>query len=292
MSWLLYRWVWQLEAPLSIGMPPAGTLNRCRLYVPARAVWGAMTAELARNDSNDFPKYTELGEKLRKQARLTYLFPAGLSEDRFVPWLPIFKRGNGLVWQRETRGCMPDRVFRSWLLDTRPGTAIDPTADAAAEGSLRETECIGPFWRPAANEQPSPVGLVGYVFCRSEEIAREISKIDLLFLGGDTRYGLGRVRRVNWSEASDVFGTKPILEANTPCISSGVVFAHALRNNSDNTMVGALECLAGWDRTGTDGLAELDHKPLWIPGSTISNGAKAEWEISESGFWHYPPQSP
>ncbi|GIW70798.1 MAG: hypothetical protein KatS3mg102_0340 [Planctomycetota bacterium] len=48
MSWSLFRWTWQLESPLYVGMPPAGSLNRCRLYVPARALWGAVTAEIAR----------------------------------------------------------------------------------------------------------------------------------------------------------------------------------------------------------------------------------------------------
>jgi len=47
MSWTLYRWVWRLEAPLFLGMPPSGSLNRCRLYVPACNLWGALTAELA-----------------------------------------------------------------------------------------------------------------------------------------------------------------------------------------------------------------------------------------------------
>lgn len=82
MSWSLHRWVWQLEAPLYVGMPPAGTLNRCRLYVPARAIWAAITADLARNGRNGFPKYAELGKQLREQARFTYLFPAEHLGDR------------------------------------------------------------------------------------------------------------------------------------------------------------------------------------------------------------------
>jgi len=291
-SWSLYRWVWQLESPLFIGMPPSGSLNRCRLYVPARTVWGALTAELARKDNSDFPKYAEKGKKLCEQARFTYLFPAEWLENRWVPRLPMFEPGNGLVWRRGTQKCESDRVFRSRLLETRPGTAIDAPADAAAEGSLRETECIGRFWRPAADEHASPVGLVGYVFCRDDAIAGEIAQIDRLLLGGDTRYGLGRVRRVDWSEASDVFGAIPSLEANTPCISSNVVLAHAIRNNSDNKIVGALECLAGWDRADNGGLTNLHDRPLWTPGSTISNGAKAEWEIGTHGFWHDRPQSP
>ena len=53
MSWSLQRWTWLLESPLFVGTTPAGSLNRCRLYVPARALWGAMTAELSRRQAAD-----------------------------------------------------------------------------------------------------------------------------------------------------------------------------------------------------------------------------------------------
>ena len=77
MGWQLYRWVWELRSPLHIGMPPAGHANRCRLYIPAHVLWGALTAELARVlKGNSFPEYFyfEVGEALRKKLRLTYLF--------------------------------------------------------------------------------------------------------------------------------------------------------------------------------------------------------------------------
>jgi len=316
-SWSLYRWVWQLESPLFIGMPPSGSLNRCRLYVPARTVWGALTAELARKDSSDFPKYAEQGKKLCEQARFTYLFPAELSENRWVPWLPMFKPGEGLVWRRETQKCEPDRVFRSRLLETRPATAIEATADAAAEGSLRETECISEFWRAEDGGHAKPVGLVGCVFCRDDAIAGQISQIDRLFLGGDTRYGLGRVRKVGWEKASDVFGAQPKLDQDAPCVCSDTVWAHAscggkpaamsrpcvcsdtvwahaCQHDGGPRMIGALECLAGWDRADNGGLTRLKlyESPLWTPGSKTSGKAEAGWEITAHGFWQYHPQNP
>jgi hypothetical protein len=75
-NWRLFRWVWQLEAPLHVGMPPSGSLNRCRLYVPARALWGALTAEVARRAGNDFPSYAGGWAGHPGDARLTYLYPA------------------------------------------------------------------------------------------------------------------------------------------------------------------------------------------------------------------------
>jgi hypothetical protein len=65
-SWALFRWVWQLEGPLHVGMPPAGSINRTRLYVPARALWGALTAELARGETSPGkdPEYQAFGAGL------------------------------------------------------------------------------------------------------------------------------------------------------------------------------------------------------------------------------------
>lgn len=56
MTWSLFRWVWRLEAPLHVGIPPAGSLDRCRLYLPARNLWAALTAALARQEMGDTPK--------------------------------------------------------------------------------------------------------------------------------------------------------------------------------------------------------------------------------------------
>lgn len=297
MSWSLHRWVWQLEAPLYVGMPPAGTLNRCRLYVPARAIWAAITADLARNGSNGFPKYAELGEHLREQARFTYLFPAEHLGGRWLAWLPIFERGEGLCWYRDDliltrKESRSDRAFRSRLLDARPGTAIDATSGTAADGTLRETDCINTHWRTEANGEARPVGLIGYVFRRADDgIVDGISKIDVLSLGGDTRYGLGRMRRVEWADASDVFGAQVSLDANTPSIRSKTVLAHTLPHAGTPEILGALELLAGWDLASNapDKLAPLHKMPLWMPGSRISADSKAtpEWEIVENGYWRY-----
>jgi len=107
-------------------MPPAGALNRCRLYVPARTLWGALTAELARLRCEDsFPgdDYKQLGEDIVDNCRFTYLYPAKKIGDKFLAWLPEYESGRGLVWQRKAgTDPLPDRKFRQLLLDTRPGT--------------------------------------------------------------------------------------------------------------------------------------------------------------------------
>ena len=292
MTWSLYRWVWRLEAPLFIGMPPAGALNRCRLYVPARALWGAITAELARLDSNDkgaVPDYKKFGEEVGTNCRFTYLYPAEKVGGNYVAWLPEFERSKGLVWYRQgsqdDEGIL-DRKFRRRLLDARPGTAIAPETDSASEGSLRETECINPWWRASANRQAelSPVFLLGYVFLKNNNSCRRLKNIKTLFVGGDTRYGLGKICRVGWYDLSSdlsVFGQPVHLGKENPEIQSDIVWGHALECGQTpiHGMQGMKELLGGWEQ------GSLRKGALaWAPGSCSGNKL---WEIDNIGNYGY-----
>ena len=285
MSWTLLRWTWRLESPLFVGALPAGSLNRCRLYVPSRALWGALTAELARRRENGFPNYQNEGTILRENTRFTYLFPAEWDGKHWRAWLPRYELRSGLVWRREDRQDgerdLADRQMRLRLVDARPGTAIDPDSDSAEEGSLRETECVLPLWR----NNGAPVAFAGYVFLKND--LAELRDIAVLFLGGDTRYGLGRVRRVgDWTSASDVFGAQVDLNQLAPSIRSNWLLAHTYQDGGGPEIIGSQESLAGWDRTKAVSFQSLSETPLWTPGSRIRDDGQAkDWEISEDGTW-------
>lgn len=288
MSWSLYRWHWQLEASLAIGVPPSGSLNRCRMYVSARNLWAALTARLAQEQATGFPDYAGMGEDVRNAVLLTYLYPAEEIERGWCAWLPRYARGKGLVWQREDdsngHDALHDREMRKRLLVTRPGTAIDPASDAAAEGMLRETECIGQYWRDVKSDLRRSVGLAGYVFVREgATFTDRLPMIDHLFLGGDTRYGLGRVRRMAWQSATEIFGDAVNLSGPEPSVQTDRVLAHA-HAPAGGMMAGQLEALGGWDRAKDGGLERLAGSPLWAPGSTVSNHA-VRWRVSKNGLW-------
>lgn len=297
MNWSLHRWVWLLEAPLFIGMAPAGTLNRCRLYVPARAVWGAMTAELARAEAGDSePDYKRVGDDLWRNARFTYLFPAVQVDGSWYAWLPKYEPRKGLVWIREdrppaaeTNTSNDDRLFRYRLIGSRPGTAIDPDTDSAADGSLRETECISSQWRsPISGKPAGPVALVGYVFLRDMNRSWNIYDISTLFLGGDTRYGLGRVKRAEIGPADVVFGAQAVCNVDAPRVISSRLLAHGMTNR-ELQLQGAREILGGWDRMKL--ITKDCSVSYWIPGSLNQNSdeSQVEWIIDKNGIWRDPP---
>jgi hypothetical protein len=278
MPWQLYRWVWQLEAPVQIGVSPAGILNRTRLYVPARTMWGALTAELARRKSASFPEYSSEGDRLRRQTRLSYLFPAQRVGRQWQAWLPRYEWGEGLLWRREDGvHQLPGAQFQRWLIITRPGTAIDPDSDTAAEGALREREAINlwSLWGEAGD--PQPVALVGHLFL-ADDADQDVLDIEELFIGGDSHYGLGRIRKVECSDAREFFGKPVHLKGNHPVVTTDHLLAHALQGQ-DADLLGALEQLVVWEynefKTGL---------LTWVPGSRFGS-ASPLWHIRDDGLW-------
>ncbi|MEN3009268.1 hypothetical protein [Pseudothermotoga sp.] len=279
MGWQLYRWVWLIRSPLYVGTTPAGALNRTRLYIPARAMWGAITAELARRQNTSFPDYKTLGEALQKQVRFSYLFPAEKTDQEWKAWLPFYMEKKGLVWQREDKKELRNRIFRMQLLITQHSTAIAPESDTAEEGSLRELELISPFWRDG-DAISKPVAMVGYLFCQNEDFYKNIYQIEEIFVGGDTRYGLGRLKRISCVSASTFFNNSSVdLQRNNPVIRTSHIFAHAQIHTTE-CPIGAMELLGSWDsiRAGFR-CGNL----MWVPGSSLKH--EQEFEIQEDGTW-------
>jgi hypothetical protein len=290
MGWTLHRWTWVLEGPLFVGFTPSGSLNRCRIYIPARTIWGAVTAEAARNRAQDVPDYNGVGDTLKRDARFSYFYPAERLGDRWLAWLPCYEDARGLCWRREDNPseAVPDRAFRRELLTTRPGTAIDPCSDSAADGSLRETECVCDRWRGSRDGEERRVAYVGYVFTQTTTAKDYVASVGRLFLGGDTRYGLGRVRRAAFDlvKGGEMFGGPTNLAADAPCVESDRVLGHAYLDGG-RSMTGALELVGGWERDRDQGRSApraLDERaPYWQPGSR-SDGM-GSWTIEPEGTW-------
>lgn len=286
MSWSLFRWVWQLESPLSIGAGPAGSLNRCRLYVPSRAIWGAVTAALARQSTAEFPAYSEVGKEVRENCRFTYLYPAERIGEHYAVWLPQYVESAGLCWKMHkgpNEECISERAFKRRLIGARASTAIAPDTDTAADESLRETECILPYWRHTS--ELSSVFLVGYVFTRNDfdEKLKQLPKS--LFLGGDTRYGLGKVTRVQDLEPAElekVFDAEwP--EKEKPIINTGHILGHA-QSEVTVDIKGEQECLAGWNAGQLERVTHAEAPTLyWCPASWVNT--ISSWELTEDGYW-------
>jgi len=271
-------------------MPPAGSVNRARLYVPARTLWGALTAELTRHEAGDAAAraeaYRKVGAWLRERFRFSYLYPAERTIGGWRAWLPAYRDRLGLCWQREDGWPgepMGDRAFRARLLHTRPGTAIAAASDTAEEGSLRETECIQTRWRDEVGRGRGPVAMVGYVFSRGDADLARLVPIRTLFVGGDTRYGLGRLIRDGETEPTQrLFGAKVNLADGAPRVVTDRLLAH-VPVTDEPALAGDLELLRGWDRGTIERVAAGEEAPCWRPGSVAH--CTVPWCLTAEGYW-------
>jgi hypothetical protein len=244
-----------------------------------------VTAEISRSSNGDsFPDYSTRGKEVASNCRFTYLFPAEKRGDKFLAWLPIFEKRD-LQWCcNGGEECLSDRDFRRRLLDSRPGTAIAPESDSASEGTLRETECINPWWRDAnCQGETNAVLLVGYVFLKTNGFRKQLDNIATLFVGGDTRYGLGKICRVGWHEVTDdlsVFGKRVHLDREDPEILSNTLWGHALEGGQHENpgIQGVKELLGGW-KQGIPWRGKL----TWAPGSFLKDSTA--WSIDKDGYW-------
>jgi hypothetical protein len=290
MAWQAYRWIWRLESPLHVGLAPAGFLNRTRLYIPARTMWGALTAALARQTASGAqPDYAGTGEKLRKQARFSYLYPAERTGDgQWLAWIPRYEEGQGLYWQREDGKCrLSVWQLRRRLLSTYPATAIDPVSHTAAEGTLREVEYVLPRWRDTA----TPVAFVGYVFLQNDidpyGLKYGLKELDQVWIGGEVRYGFGRLRLLqlngddSWQPAEDCFSISLDPQGDDPILQDPqFVYAHTMAEG-EPVKCGAWEMVLGWNQD------ELDYSTCadscWAPGSRAKDNVRLC--VTESGLW-------
>lgn len=291
MSWTLYRWVWQLCSPLHIGITPSGSLNRTRLYIPARNMWAALTAEIARcRSGTSFPDYQNVGQELQDHVRLSYLFPAEKVDDQWCAWLPQYRKA-GLFWHREHGGIPPlaHRSFRQRLLTTRPGTAIEPVSDSAEEGTLREFELISPWWHCSKEKNvPVSVAMVGYLLCKGNDskgndICKKLLSIKKIYVGGDTRYGLGYLQRVDKADnlqlEGQFFGNTFESSNEIPIVQTNRVLAHVVAQGV-SLLSGNMECISGWDMISGGMKSPL---LTWKPGS--GSDQECKFVIQEDGTW-------
>jgi len=199
MGWQPYKLVYQAKSPIHIGYSTLGFIQRTRYYIPGRALWGAITANLARAHFLSRPgeisrAYQDVGEAVKQHIKLSYFYP---TLDPEKPLLPQFT-SEGLKF-----GGYLQHDFESLFISAYGQTAVEPQNNTAEEGSLHETEFISSTVETKGEQKP--VFFLGYIIPNDGESILSNSSnwkiewnslreaIKEIFVGGERKYGFGRL---------------------------------------------------------------------------------------------------
>jgi hypothetical protein len=153
-----------------------GNLQATRPYVPGRVLWAALTARLTRNLGMGCreEEYRSTGQNLLENLRFGYLWPSQDGQNPCYPWDD------------------PDE-FDYHFLNSYVSTALDYDKQGAQDGSLHEAEFIMPRTR-----QGQPVYLTSWLWARDDSLESTWQQaLGQVMLGGERRYGWGRVKLVS-----------------------------------------------------------------------------------------------
>lgn len=269
MTWTQYRITFRLLSPLHIGWFKQGNVQRTRPYVTGKALWGALTARLARDGANT--NYAQVGAQVNDQLAFSYFFPS-TKPDEVALW----------PWD-------DPREFAWRYLGTYASTALDSSRNAALDGSLHETECISPYTRDG-----EAVYLVGFIFEREGCALEWRPALGRLQIGGERTRGWGRIqprgelRKVDsfWEGWQvDLTGDRPALRLSSLSKRTVRCFAHLTLADSVSA-AGDIEPLVGRETKDTDqyGRTLVTHGVCWQPGAEVTN-ASASLCIAAYGIW-------
>ena len=284
MNWQAYRLTFHVQSPLHIGYHDVGNLLRTRSYVPGRAVWGAVIAQLTRLQGPQ--SHQAVMERVNHSVRFSYYYPSLRTGYPEKALYPCFDAHTQQIMFGEQR--MSQETFEGLFLTSYASTALNPFQTSAEEGSLHEVECLA----------PSVKSLAGYLFLRVEhdELLQDITHIlTRLQLGGERAYGFGKVAGtlepvqpddrffgLYEFDLSDASGPLiRITEASVPKL----LLAHTCADNLPGAN-GDIEPVVGREWNETTQTYDLTPvKICWTPGSVMSDTTKT-FEIMKQGLWH------
>ena len=315
MGWIAHKVVLCLRSPMHIGVGKVGNLQRTRLYVAGRNLWGALTARITRDDDSEGKphpgEYQEVGCRVRKELAFTYFFPT-VDEAGDKPLFPHLDTKGGWGYGRDGNGTprMDASTFRYRFLSTYASTALDYTAQSAQEASLHEVECLLPHTR-----NDKPVYLTGYIFQAEGSDLDWKGALTHLQIGGERGYGWGRVEvaTLDKIEKDEVhlFSTGHVAHLDGPHVyvrlaEDQPVLAHTLAAPFEDRMCcgddeppivrsevariqGPVEPLVGRETTqkGRFGVRLSQARICYAPGARVKQAISVQ--IGPYGVWEGAP---
>lgn len=263
--WTLYQVSLRVLSPIHIGWKKTSSLQQTRYYVPAKTIWGALTARITREQNSS--EYEKIGNKINENLRFSYFYPSDNdSKVNEFPW----EDNNRFTWKYIGS-------YQSAALENK----------TAMEGMLHETECIFPKTR-----EGNQVFLIGYVIERNGCAIDWKTALSKIQIGGERGYGWGRVAIKNDPNVCSTFfdyefdssQTEPVVKAPKDKFILSHTFA---LEESEHRIEGNIEPFIGRITKDTkDGFgAHFSEASIcWVPGSKLVN-SDMNFKICEDGLW-------
>ena len=178
-----YKLIFEQVQPIHMGSGSYGVINETRVFIPGWTMWGALTKAYGIN--NKWNKKDWENEKNQNLfENISCFYPAFKNKDNFEILFPQFKNGEFYL------GDYSEDEFRAKFVDTFMSTAIHPLTNTALDESLHELNVIltsakADFIEFEKEKQLYWVGIV--------EINDGGKIPDEIYIGGDVKYGLGKM---------------------------------------------------------------------------------------------------
>jgi len=282
MTWYCFRVIYELCSPLQIGYHKVGNVQRTRYYIPARNLWAAVTERLTRSgfSTPDAPQgdYQKIGIWVKQHCAFSYLFVC--DGDKLLR--PHYAQ-DGLCY-----GHWSAAEFECRWLSAHVTTALEAATTSAETGSLHEVEFIAPY-----DDQARRTCVRGWLFLDEEGKARLAegewrAALNELQVGGERRYGFGRLRLSGWTADQTLADYEVTLDGLRPQINVPAqrpLLAHTLA--CDVKARGMIEPLVGRETVGDSqsfGQRLTHGQVCWVPGSVVEE--KECLTLGETGVWN------
>lgn len=297
MSWEAFQLTFRMKSPLHSGYARVGNIQRTRLYVTGRMLWGAFVSQIARTQNST--DYLQIGNEVEEYLRTSYLFPC-LDPGGEQPILPQIQ--NYEAGYRVGNACLKASQIERWLITSYVSTAMDINRLAAGEGSLHEVELISHRFLCAVSEDNvrltvgDPVYLTG-VFFLSENAPDTIKNywkqaVEHFQVGGERGYGFGRLSLLSQPRpTTKLFGHNLSLDRPDPEVTVGEnepLLAHTTAGeDADKNLIsqGILEPFLGRETPagGQFGRQLSPAKACWVPGTVVKESTPVQ--IQRKGLW-------
>lgn len=205
-----YKVTFKQIQPIHIGDNKHGVINETKIFIPGQTMWGALTNAYFKQTNNYDEKIFE---------NVSCFYPKICTN----VLKPQYKNGEFYL------GNYSETKFRQKFTTTFLSTAINPTTLHAKDESLHEIDVI----------LPNNIEWIGYVKAPKEQL----EQIKEIFIGGDSRYGLGLMKQINIQE---IIYTQNPKKGIISQYSSNEPLSNFLEFNNQN-FEGELELLAKFD---------------------------------------------